>query len=196
MGLFDDFSKFLENRLEEFLQNNPHLELQALEEKLREQEEETIRLMADLRLKEKQAQDEILSLAQEIQQWHFRIEKAKAAGRPDLVEPAQAREALLLRQGNQRWGTMEMIKERIKQTEELQRKIQARRQEVQSRYAEVQSSRARASAEQRSDSFGWSQTPSYIHGNVDHANADPLEHQFRRWEAEQELEQLKRNMGR
>ncbi|HEY9748351.1 MAG TPA: TIGR04376 family protein, partial [Allocoleopsis sp.] len=70
MGLFEDFSRFLETRLEEFLRNNPHLELQALEEQLREQEEEALRLMADLRLKEKQAQDNILATAQEIQRWH------------------------------------------------------------------------------------------------------------------------------
>jgi len=37
VGLFDDFSRFLESRLEEFLRNNPHLEL-ALLEQLREQE--------------------------------------------------------------------------------------------------------------------------------------------------------------
>ena len=30
MGVFDDVSRFLEDRLEEFLKNNPHLELQAL----------------------------------------------------------------------------------------------------------------------------------------------------------------------
>ena len=35
MGLFDDLSRFLENRLEEFLRNNPHLELEALLEQLR-----------------------------------------------------------------------------------------------------------------------------------------------------------------
>jgi uncharacterized protein (TIGR04376 family) len=71
MGLFEDFSKFLETRLEEFLRNNPHLELQALEEKLREQEAETIRLIADLRIREKKLEGEILATAQEIQRWHI-----------------------------------------------------------------------------------------------------------------------------
>ncbi|MEY3222150.1 MAG: hypothetical protein RLZZ203_1006, partial [Cyanobacteriota bacterium] len=48
MSLFDDLSRFLESRLEEFLRNNPHLELQALLEQLREQEEDTLKLVADL----------------------------------------------------------------------------------------------------------------------------------------------------
>lgn len=77
MGLFDDFNRFLETRLEEFLRNNPHLELQALEEQLREQEEDALRLIADLNLQEQKLQDEILSTAQEVQRWHIRIERQK-----------------------------------------------------------------------------------------------------------------------
>ncbi len=192
MGLFDDFSRFLESRLDEFLRNNPHLELQALEEKLREQEQETRRLMADLRLNEKQLQDEILATAQEIQRWHIRIEKARAAGRLDLAEPAQAHEAGLLREGNQKWGQMEMLKQRLKQTEELQQQIQTRRQEVQTKLTEAQASRA-TQTETRWAVNGWNQdqNASYIH-----SSADPLEQEFKRWEAQEELEQMKRQMGK
>lgn len=53
MGLFDDINQFLEERLDEFLQNNPHLELQALEEQLREQEQDTTKLISRLQLEEK-----------------------------------------------------------------------------------------------------------------------------------------------
>jgi uncharacterized protein (TIGR04376 family) len=192
MGLFDDFSHFLETRLEEFLRANPHLELMALEEKLREQEEETLQLMTDLKMKERLLQDEILAVAQEIQVWHARIEKAKAKGRLDLAGPAEEREATLLRQGNQKWGQMEMLKERIRQTQELQQKIQQRRQEVQTQVAQAQATRAAAQAKQpQRDSIGWNQNTSYVRGS-----ADPLERQFERWEAEEELEQMKRNMGK
>jgi uncharacterized protein (TIGR04376 family) len=197
VGLFEDFSRFLETRLEEFLRNNPHLELQALEEQLREQEEEALRLMADLRLKEKQAQDNILATAQEIQRWHERIEKAKKAGRWDLVKPAEEREAALLREGNQRWGQMQVLKERMKQTEELQRKIQARRQEVRAKAVEAEAARATANAnasaktETSWQTIGWNQSNTYLHNS-----ADPLEAQFKRWEMDEELDQLKRNMGR
>lgn len=192
MGLFDDFSQFLEARLEEFMRNNPHLELQALEEKLREQEQETRRLMADLRLKEKQLQDEILATAQEIQRWHIRIDKARSAGRLDLAEPAQAHEAGLLREGNQKWGQMEMLKQRLKQTEELQQQIQTRRQEVQTKLTEAQTARA-TQTETRWAVSGWNQdqNASYVH-----SSADPLEQEFKRWEAQEELEQMKRQMGK
>lgn len=188
MGLFDDFSKFLETQLEDYLRNNPQLELIVLEDKLRDQEEETLRLMADLRRQEKQLQDEILNVAREIQLWHLRIEKAKAAGRQDLAEPAEAHEASLLRQGNQRWGQMEVLKERIQQTQDLQLKIQSRRKEVQQQVVQAQAARP---SEPTTGATAWNTSPSDSRSRV-----DSLEHDFRRWEAEQELEQLKRNLGR
>ena len=189
VGLFDDFSRFLESRLEEFLRNNPHLELEALLEQLRQQEEDTLKLIAELQLQEKRSQDEILTTAQEIQKWHIRIEKAKAANRLDLAEPAQQREAALLREGNQHWGQMQGIKERINQARELLKKVQQRRQELQAKAAQVQANRATQSS-QRFDTAGWNQTRNFSSG------ADDLEAAFRRWETDDELEKLKRNMGR
>lgn len=198
MGLFEDFSTFLETRLEEFLRNNPHLELQALEEQLRDQEEEAIRLLGDLRLREKQLQNEILATAQEVQRWHVRIEKARQAQRFDLLKPAEEREAALLRQGNQLWGQMELVKKRIQQTIDLQRQIQVRRQEVKTKVAEAQQA-ARASyqaqtaqTEQQWQTIGWNRG----FGSSYSSSADPLEQTFRQWETEEDLEELKRQMGR
>ncbi|MEH2203753.1 MAG: TIGR04376 family protein [Nostoc sp.] len=189
MGLFDDLSRFLENRLEEFLRNNPHLELEALLEQLREQEEDTLKLIADLRLQEKRSEEEILSTAQEIQRWHIRIQKAKNANREDLAAAAGEREAALLREGNQRWGHMQGLKERINQSQELLKKIQQRRQEVQAKAAEAQTARAKAQTQQRSESIGWSNQTSNFSGGF-----DDLEEKFRSWETQDELEQMKRNM--
>jgi uncharacterized protein (TIGR04376 family) len=191
MGLFEDFSKFLETRLEEFLRNNPHLELQALEDKVREQEEESLRLLTDLRRREKQLEAEILATAQDIQRWHIRIEKAKNAQRLDLAKPAEEREAALLRQGNQLWGQMEMTKTRIQQTLELQQQIKLRKQEVKAKVAEAEAARAR-STEQQWQTTGWNQT----YQSSFSSPGDPLEQTFRKWETDAELEELKRQMGR
>jgi uncharacterized protein (TIGR04376 family) len=189
VGLFDDLSRFLENRLEEFLRNNPHLELEALLEQLREQEEDTLKLVADLQLQEKRSQDEILSTAQEIQRWHIRVQKAKAAGREDLAVAAQEREAALLREGNQRWGQMQGLKERINQSKDLLQKIQVRRQEVQAKATAAQ--QARTKAQQHLETDGWSNTTSNYSSSF-----DDLEDKFRRWETQDELEQMKRNLGK
>jgi len=191
VGLFEDFSQFLETRLEEFLQANPHLELQALEEQLREQEEDTLRLIADLQTKEKQLEDKILETAQEIQRWHIRIEKAKKAGRYDLVEPATERETALLRQGNQLWGQMKGVKERLSQVRALQKQVRVRRQEVHAKASQINAERARAAASQSYNIPKWSDIP-----NVKNDPSDPLEQVFSRWETDEELEQMKRQMER
>jgi uncharacterized protein (TIGR04376 family) len=191
VGLFDDLSRFLESRLEEFLRSNPHLELEALSEQLREQEEDTLRLIAELQAQEKRSQDDILATAQEIQRWHIRVEKAKTANRLDLAQRAQEREAALLREGNQRWGQMQGIKERVNQAKELLKRIQQRRQEVQTKAAEAQANRTNYQAQQGFDTAGWNQSRNFSSGS-----GDDLEAAFRRWETQDELEQMKRNIGR
>lgn len=113
MSLFDDLSQFLEERLDEFLEKNPHLEFQALEEQLREQERDTNKLILQLQQQEKSLQDQILAIAEEIKIWHGRVAKAQAANKQDLAEAAREREAALLRQGNQVWGQMEGVKKEL-----------------------------------------------------------------------------------
>ena len=208
MGLFEDFSRILETRLEEFLKNNPHLELQALEEQLREQEEETTRLLASFRLREKQLESEILTTAKEVQRWHVRIDKAKAANRYDLVKPAQEREAALLRQGNQLWGQMKGVKERITQTVDLNQKIKQRRKDVQAKVVEAQKARAAAKAQAKAQeeaawqekqwqTSAWNQKTDYSFSNPSaQTSLDDLERTFSKWEMDEELDQMKRDMGR
>ncbi len=197
MGLFDDLSRFLENRLEEFLRNNPHLELEALLDQLREQEQDTLKLIAELQLQEKRSQDDILATATEIQKWHVRIQKAKAANRLDLAAAAQEHEASLLRKGNQQWGHMQGVKERIKQAKDLLQKVQVRRQEVQVKATEAQQVRNQQAKTQQTktqepvESSGWWSSPKTSLGSF-----DDLEEQFRRFETDDELDRLKRQMGK
>jgi uncharacterized protein (TIGR04376 family) len=197
MGLFDDVSRFLEERLDEFLRNNPHLELQALEEQLQGQEADASRLLADLQRQEQQLKDDILGTAREVQTWHGRIEKAIAAKRPDLVKPAQEREATLLRQGNHLWGQMKGVQERSTKTQELISQIQQRRKELK---VKVEEARVQANAQakgQPQDQKAW-QSTSWSPDTAPERpkGQDDLDDAFRRWEMEAELEQLKRKLGK
>lgn len=195
MGIFEDLSRFLETRLEEFLKSHPHLELQAIEEQLREQEEDTLRLIASSRIREKQLEQQILETAKEIQRWHTRVEKAKAAQRFDLVEPAEAREAELLRQGNQLWGQMKGVKERIQQSMTLHQQLQTRRKEVQAQITQAQAAQAASQSQKTYTTPGWN-TSTNFQSSAYRASTDPLEAKFHQWETEDELEQMKREMGR
>ena len=193
MSLFDDLSRFLETRLDEFLRANPHLELRALEDQLRGQEEDAIRLLGDLKRRERGLENSILETAKDIQQWHGRIKKAQAANRQDLVGPAQEREAALLRQGNHLWGQLKGVKDRMEQTIELRQRVKAKREEVKVKIAQA-AAQATQSAQSTAapdwGTTGWNQT-TYTAGK----GYDPLDDSFRRWEAEEELDELKRNMG-
>ena len=190
MGLFDDINQFLEERLDEFLQNNPHLELQALEEQLREQEQDTAKLISRLQLEEKSLQDQILAIANDIQTWHGRIGKAEKANRQDLADAAREREAELLRQGNQICGQMEGVKQRTTQAKELLLQVKQKRQELK------QSARTQAnksSQKSSSDTIGWDRGASSAQY---HRSTDPLEAEFQKWEVDEELEQIRRNINK
>lgn len=187
MSLLDDLSQFLETRLEEFLREHPELELRAIEEQLREQEADAKRSIADLRAREQQLKAEIWETAQDVQRWHIRIEKVEAAGEHQLAAAARDREAALLRKGNQLWGQMQGIKTRIQQIEEMLAQVTARRQEVSARVAQANRSHTSAST------AGWDSVGDRANAGF---GADSLEAQFQRWEMDEELEQLKRKMGR
>jgi len=195
MGLFEDLSRFLETRLDEFLKAHPHLELMGIEDQLRGQEQETIALLGDLKRREQQLEDSILATAQEIQRWHGRIAKAKAANRADLARLAEEREAALLRQGNQYWGQMKGVKDQIQKTRVLQQQIHERRRELKAKIAQVQAERAaqRTAGQSTSWDTGWNKSPTDVFGRDP---LDPVEEAFQRWETDQELEDLKRNMSR
>jgi uncharacterized protein (TIGR04376 family) len=193
MSVFDDVSRFLQTRLDEFLKNNPHLELQALDEQLREQEEDTLRLILDLQKKEKTVKNQILDTATDIQRWHERIQKAQAANRQDLVKAAEEREATLLRQGNQLWGQMKGFQERMVKAKELYRQVHSSRQELKKKMAEV--SQAQTTQKSQEAQFaGWNSTNNKTYNFS--SGSDPLEQEFKNWEAEEELNNMKQNMGK
>jgi len=211
VGLFDDFNKFLEDRLDEFLKNNPHLELQALEDQLQEQEADTVKLIAEFELKEKQLEAKILELAQAVQLWHGRVVKAEAAGRTTLAVAAKEREAALLQEGNQVWVQRQGVSDRLERAVQLQEEIKQRRQALKVKAAELKAqqaakSRAADQFDQLSEKFGdrvqdrsqaqtqYKATTSEFDPNYDAAN-DPLEQAFQAWETEDELEALKRKLN-
>ncbi len=188
MGLFDDINRFLEIRLEEFLRTNPHLEFQALQEQLREQMQDTSKLIRDLETEKQVLEQKILDLGQEIKTWHFRIEKAKNASREDLAIAAQEREATLLRQGNQLWGQMEGVKQRLNQAKDLLAHIKQRQKEMKEQAVQFQTNVNATSSNW--DTIGWNQGTNY----PSRPAVDPLETEFQKIELNDELEQLKRNL--
>ncbi len=202
MGLIEDISRFLETRLEELIRNNPQMELRLLEDKLQEQEAEIAKLIVTSEVEEKKLQDQILAIAEEIRTWHERVTKAESYGRQDLANAAREREAALLRQGNQVWAQMELVKKRLADSKVLQGQIQERRAAVKVKIAEA----AKAAQEQtktQKDTTAGSNSYAFNWENLynresakGYGEYDDLDAKFRELEAQEELEALKRKMGR
>jgi uncharacterized protein (TIGR04376 family) len=191
MALLEDMKRFLESQIDDFLSKNPHLELQVIEQQLAEQEADTFQLIMDLQTQEKKVEQEILNTAQDIKSWFDRVQKATAAGRADLASAAQERVNALLPQGNQLWGKMKGLKERKAKATELLQTIKSRRTEVKAKSAAAQAARTQAATDSSTSSWG-----SVNNYTQDSKFADPLDAQFRRWEADEELESLKRNLSK
>jgi uncharacterized protein (TIGR04376 family) len=177
MGLIEDISRFLETRLEEFLRAHPEIELQLLAEELRQQEEETRQLLQESLAQRQALQRSILQLAEEIKTWHFRIEKAERANRPDLAEGARRREAELLEQGSRLFNQGKALEERIRQLEALLPQIAQRRQEVRTMLQEVKAAQAQKASEPDRKFNPWSSLL-----------GDELEEEFRQLEMQLEVE--------
>ncbi|MFT0812918.1 TIGR04376 family protein [Synechococcus sp. OH20] len=186
MKFIEDIIRFLETRLEEFLRAHPEIELQALDEQLRQQEEDTRRLLQESRAQKQALSEALAKLGEEIKTWHFRIEKAEQANRPDLAEGARRREAELLQQGSRLFNQGKSLEEKIRQLEALLPQIAQRRQEVQTKLQEVKAAQAKTAAERVSP---WEKL----------FEEDKLEEEFRRLEmrlaVDKELDDMKKKVG-
>lgn len=181
MNFFEDFTKFLESRLDEFLQSNPQLNLTILAQELKQEKSDTIKLIFQGESDLKKIENDILNIGKEIQTWHNRIEKAQQARRLDLAQEAQDRENSLLTQGAFLWRQMEEIKQKIALNKELLSSIETKEKEVNLKIEQLKAS------QNYSNTY---QTPSWNQSNYN----DDLERKFQQWEIDEQIQELKKNL--
>lgn len=187
MGLFEDFSSFLESRLEEFLNNNPQLKLEVLRDELKQQERDTLKLIIDLQSQQKKAETDVIEIGKEIQKWHPRIAKAKGAGRLDLAKEAEEREINLLRQGKLAWEKMENVKVQMANSKKILASIEQKQQEINIKINELKNT------QQSSYNYSSFNSSENIYGSNSSNSFDPLDDKFAQWEIDQELKTMKKN---
>lgn len=182
MGLFQDFSNFLESRLDEFLKSNPELNLTILEQEVKQQKKDTIKLIGSLDAQQKLLENKIVSLGKEISIWHSRIDKAKGAGRFDLAQAAEEKQASLLQKGNMAWQKMEDVKQKSLEAKKLLISLEEKERELNLKMEQVKKVNQNYSSSNNFDS------------RYTYSSNDDLEAQFQQWEVEQELQQMKKNL--
>ncbi|MEY4298056.1 MAG: hypothetical protein RLZZ423_1235 [Cyanobacteriota bacterium] len=100
---FDQLEARLEQQLEAFLRANPAQEalLQEQEQQDRDRQRRERRLALQQQAEGLRA--ELLELAAEINRWQQRVGRARQAGAEELAAKAEAHRAALMEQGRQRW---------------------------------------------------------------------------------------------
>jgi len=154
----------LNQQLESFLRANPQQEALLAEQAQRDRQQRLLNERLKLRQEAELQRQGLLRLAGEIRQWQERSERARGAGAEELAIKAEAHVATLMEQGRNRWQTLAELGER---------------------FAAVERELAELTAAPTPPAPGRS-AESVADGMAE------LEQDWRRFEAQQELEALRR----
>ncbi len=182
-GWFERLEAQLEQQLESFLAANPAQEALLRGQEQRERLQRLERRRLELRGQAEQARAGLLQLAAEIAEWQRRVERARQAGAGELAARAEQHLQGLMAQGRDRWQALGELGGQLGQLE----------QEL--------GALAQAAAQDQAQGPGAGPAPAAAAsdppGSSDPGPPDPaeLEQAWARFEAEQDLEQLRRRQG-
>lgn len=187
MSWLDDLEARLDSQLQDFLRTNPAQEALLAEQERRERLEALRRQRLQLQEEAEAARTALLQLASEIRSWQQRVERARAAGALDLAQRAEAHVAGLMEKGRQRWQALSELGQRFGAVEwELS---QLARQNT-----ATTGSGAGSAAEATAGGVGRS-SRSREGSAAGRDNGADLQDAWAAFEAQQELEALKRKLG-
>ena len=103
----------LNQQLESFLRANPQQEALLAEQAQRDRQQRLLQERLKLRQEAELQRQGLLRLAGEIRQWQERSDRARGAGAEELAIRAEAHIATLMEQGRNRWQTLAELGERF-----------------------------------------------------------------------------------
>jgi hercynine metabolism protein len=103
----------LNQQLESFLRANPQQEALLAEQAQRDRQQRLLNERLKLRQEAELQRQGLLRLAGEIRQWQERSDRARGAGAEELAIRAEAHIATLMEQGRNRWQTLAELGERF-----------------------------------------------------------------------------------
>jgi hercynine metabolism protein len=175
----DELEAQLEVQLDAFLRSNPQQQALLEEQHRRDCQERLLAQRLKLRQEAEHQRQGLLGLAGEIRQWQERVRRARAAGAEDLAGRAEAHISTLMERGRNRWQNLGELGERFETVERELTDLGAA--------AATPPRAAAAGAPAAADGGARGATrEGKAPGGVD------LETAWNRFEAEQELDQLRR----
>ncbi|MCP9885963.1 hypothetical protein KBY97_12655 [Synechococcus sp. ATX 2A4] len=206
---FEQLEAQLEQQLEAFLSGNPEQRQLLVEEEQRERQRRLKQRQLEVQAEAERLRRALLELASEITQWQGRVERARAAGAGTLADQAEARLRQLMGLGRDRWQALSSLGDEFRRLEADLAALQ-QEQEQQQAAAAAQSGTAQggpgsgAPAPAGTGESGAGQgRPEGRQGTAAAgASARPtpldpieLEAAWSAFEAQQELEELRRRHG-
>jgi hercynine metabolism protein len=176
MSWLDDLESRLESQLEAFLRTSPGQEALLAAQERQDRLNQLRRQRRDLQQQAEQQRQELLQLAVEIRQWQERVERARSAGATELANRAETHSAGLMERGRLRWQSLA----------ELGQQFTALEWEL-------------TELDRRAEAPNAAQEPGPANGTSPEATAPApsnLDSDWAAFEAQQELEQLRRQLRR
>ncbi|MEI6030726.1 MAG: hercynine metabolism protein [Synechococcaceae cyanobacterium ELA739] len=103
MSWLDDLESRLDSQLEAFLRSSPAQEALLAEQERQDRLSQLRRQRLELQQQAEQQRQELLQLAVEIRQWQERVERARTASATELAHRAESHIAGLMERGRLRW---------------------------------------------------------------------------------------------
>ncbi len=178
MSWLDDLESRLENQLEAFLRSSPAQEALLAEQERQDRLSQLRRQRLELQQQAEQQRQELLQLAVEIRQWQERVQRARTAGASELASRAEAHIAGLMERGRLLWQGLAELGQQFTALEWELSELGRRRS------GDASAARERGPADGTSPEAAAPEQPANLEGD------------WAAFEAQQELEELRRRMRR
>tara|TARA_B100000519_G_scaffold192298_1_gene193574 strand:- start:610 stop:1092 length:483 start_codon:yes stop_codon:yes gene_type:complete len=114
----DELERVLEERLTDFLRENPYQELLLHQQHQKDHYQNLKRQRQQLQKEAEELRRQLLTLAGTVREWSTRSNRARKAGASALADRADQHIADLMEQGRQLWSDLDQLGNRFKDVEQ------------------------------------------------------------------------------
>ena len=129
----DNLERGLEERLEQFLRSNPSQDQLLREQHLQDRQRDLHNRRGQQQLQARELRRQLLTLAEQVQAWTRRSEKARRAGALELARRADQHVGALMQQGRELWEEFEALGLQFAELEEQLNSLKSQGQQSSSR---------------------------------------------------------------
>lgn len=105
----DQLERNLEERLDTFLRTNPDQDRLLREQHLQDRQRDLSRRRDQMQVQARDLRRQLLALAEQVQDWDQRSNKARSAGANDLAKRAEQHVSGLMNQGRDLWNELDQL---------------------------------------------------------------------------------------